>query len=263
MGQGEWSDKFGARRRWDGLSHGPLAVTAGVGAYKQKKLPEKRVFQVIEQCIVSGGRSVVVRNAGAELNAGMVVCPACKTQCAGRRQILQQPAEGEAGKQMPPVRGGDTARKAASAEHAEHRFPRRALRCDKGRRLRMRREKTRRGGKKAHGFSVMLLAVCLMIAALPLSEFGGGGNMCQGTPAGRATKTRCSGAGRQARPPAIALNTRHSCCWATIVVESKAVEIDTYLFFTNDVVTRPQEEYTIRVRARLPHWKNSFCLPKI
>lgn len=29
------------------------------------------------------------------------------------------------------------------------------------------------------------------------------------------------------------------------VVESKAVEIDTYLFFTNDVVTRPQEEYTI------------------
>ena len=34
------------------------------------------------------------------------------------------------------------------------------------------------------------------------------------------------------------------------MVESKAVEIDTYLFFTNDVVTRPQEEYTIRVRAR-------------
>lgn len=34
------------------------------------------------------------------------------------------------------------------------------------------------------------------------------------------------------------------------VVESKAVEIDTYLFFTNDVVTRPQEEYTIRMRAR-------------
>ena len=59
----------------------PLAVTAGVGAYKQKKLPEE-IFQVIEQCIVSGGRSVVVRNAGAELNAGMVVCPACKTQCA-------------------------------------------------------------------------------------------------------------------------------------------------------------------------------------
>ena len=75
--------------------------------------------------------------------------------------------------------------------------------------------------------------------------------MCQGTPAGRATKTRCSGTGpARSGLRAIALNTRHSCCWATMWVESKAVEIDTYLFFTNDVVTRPQEEYTIRVRAR-------------
>jgi PHP family Zn ribbon phosphoesterase len=55
-------------------------VTAGVGAYKQKKLPEE-IFRVIEQCIVSGGSSVVVRNAGAELAGGKVVCPACKTQC--------------------------------------------------------------------------------------------------------------------------------------------------------------------------------------
>lgn len=57
-------------------------MTAGVGAYKQKKLPEE-IFQVIEQCIVSGGRSVVVRNAGAELNAGMVVCPACNPGAGG------------------------------------------------------------------------------------------------------------------------------------------------------------------------------------
>ena len=80
MGQGEWSDKIGAGALGWFIAW-PLAVTAGVGAYKQKKLPEE-IFQVIEQCIVSGGRSVVVRNAGAELNAGMVVCPACKTQCA-------------------------------------------------------------------------------------------------------------------------------------------------------------------------------------
>ena len=150
-------------------------MTAGVGAYKQKKLPEE-IFQVIEQCIVSGGRSVVVRNAGAELNAGMVVCPACKTQCAAA-PILQQ-LRGEAGKQMPPVRGGDTARKAASAEHAEHRFPHRALRCDKGRRLRMRREKPPGRQKGVRLFS-MLLAVCLMIAALPPVRFGGG-EICAG-----------------------------------------------------------------------------------
>ena len=80
VGQGEWSDKIGAGALGWFIAW-PLAVTAGVGAYKQKKLPEE-IFQVIEQCIVSGGRSVVVRNAGAELNAGMVVCPACKTQCA-------------------------------------------------------------------------------------------------------------------------------------------------------------------------------------
>ena len=45
-----------------------LNVTVGQGEWSDK--------------IVAGGRSVVVRNAGAELNAGMVVCPACKTQCA-------------------------------------------------------------------------------------------------------------------------------------------------------------------------------------
>ena len=87
VGQGEWSDKIGAGALGWFIAW-PLAVTAGVGAYKQKKLPEE-IFQVIEQCIVSGGRSVVVRNAGAELNAGMVVCPACKTSVRPR-QILQQ-----------------------------------------------------------------------------------------------------------------------------------------------------------------------------
>ena len=79
VGQGEWSDKIGAGvLGW--FIAWPLAVTAGVGAYKQKKLPEE-IFRVIEQCIVSGGSSVVVRNAGAELAGGKVVCPACKTQC--------------------------------------------------------------------------------------------------------------------------------------------------------------------------------------
>ena len=63
VGQGEWSDKIGAGALGWFIAW-PLAVTAGVGAYKQKKLPEE-IFQVIEQCIVSGGRSVVVRNAGA------------------------------------------------------------------------------------------------------------------------------------------------------------------------------------------------------
>ena len=98
----------------------------------------------------------------------------------------------------------------------------------------MRREKPPGRQKGARLFS-MLLAVCLMIAALPLSV-SAAGEYVPGNP-------RWSGYQNQVQwdRPAGA---------ADDVVESKAVEIDTYLFFTNDVVTRPQEEYTIRVRAR-------------
>ena len=74
----------------------------------------------------------------------------------------------------------------------------------------------------------MLLAVCLMIAALPLSQWD--------RPAGAASGD--------------SFEYEAQLLLGDDVVESKAVEIDTYLFFTNDVVTRPQEEYTIRVRAR-------------
>ena len=88
------------------------------GAYKQKKLPEE-IFQVIEQCIVSGGRSVVVRNAGAELNAGMRwVCPACKTQCAAGAKSAT--TAGRSWKTNAPSAGRRYRPEAASAEHAEH-----------------------------------------------------------------------------------------------------------------------------------------------
>ena len=40
VGQGEWSDKIGAGALGWFIAW-PLAVTAGVGAYKQKKLPEE------------------------------------------------------------------------------------------------------------------------------------------------------------------------------------------------------------------------------
>ena len=134
VGQGEWSDKIGAGALGWFIAW-PLAVTAGVGAYKQKKLPEE-IFQVIEQCIVSGGRSVVVRNAGAELNG----------------QILQQ-LRGEAGKQMPPVRGGDTARKPLLRSMRNAAFPAGRSGAIKGGDC-VCAGKNRRGGKKAHGFSV-------------------------------------------------------------------------------------------------------------
>lgn len=78
IGEGQWSDKIGAGAiglfvAW------PLAITAGMGAFKQKKLPGE-VFQVIENAIMTGGKPVVVTGAGQTVAAGMIVCPNCKTQ---------------------------------------------------------------------------------------------------------------------------------------------------------------------------------------
>lgn len=78
IGEGQWSDKIGAGAiglfvAW------PLAITAGMGAFKQKKLPGE-VFQVIENAIMTGGKPVVVTGAGQTVAAGMIVCPNCKKQ---------------------------------------------------------------------------------------------------------------------------------------------------------------------------------------
>lgn len=78
IGEGQWSDKIGAGAiglfvAW------PLAITAGMGAYKQKKLPSE-VFQVIENTIMAGGQPVVVSGAGQTVAAGMTLCPSCKAQ---------------------------------------------------------------------------------------------------------------------------------------------------------------------------------------
>ena len=78
VGVGQWSDKLGAGAiglfvAW------PLAITAGIGAFKQKKLPAE-IFQVIESCILSGGKAVVVNSAGPTVASGMMVCPSCKEQ---------------------------------------------------------------------------------------------------------------------------------------------------------------------------------------
>ncbi len=80
IGEGQWSDKIGAGAiglfvAW------PLAITAGMGAYKQKKLPSE-VFQVIENIIMTGGQPVVVSGAGQTVAAGMTLCPSCKAQLA-------------------------------------------------------------------------------------------------------------------------------------------------------------------------------------
>ena len=104
----------------------------------------------------------------------------------------------------------------------------------------MRREKPPGRQKGARLFS-MLLAVCLMIAALPLSV-SAAGEYVPGNP-------RWSGYQNQVqwdRPAGAAsgdsFEYEAQLLLGDDVVESKAVEIDTYLFFTNDVVTRRTSE---------------------
>lgn len=85
IGEGQWSDKIGAGAiglfvAW------PLAITAGMGAFKQKKLPGE-VFQVIETTIMTGGKPVVVIGAGQTVSAGMIVCPNCKAQLSANAKF--------------------------------------------------------------------------------------------------------------------------------------------------------------------------------
>ena len=88
VGEGQWSDKIGAGAiglfvAW------PLAITAGMGAFKQKKLPAE-IFQVIENCIMSGGHSIVVNGAGPKVGEGMIVCPECQAQIAAGSKFCNQ-----------------------------------------------------------------------------------------------------------------------------------------------------------------------------
>ena len=78
VGEGQWSDKIGAGAIGMFIAW-PLAITAGMGAFKQKKLPDE-IFRVIESCILSGGKTVVVNSAGPAVAEGMIVCPGCKAQ---------------------------------------------------------------------------------------------------------------------------------------------------------------------------------------
>ena len=77
IGEGQWSDKLGAGTiGW--FVAWPLAVTAIVGAIRQKNLPAE-IFALIERTIMTGGREIVVQGAGAILAEGEIACPNCKS----------------------------------------------------------------------------------------------------------------------------------------------------------------------------------------
>ncbi|WP_261809803.1 zinc ribbon domain-containing protein [Levilactobacillus humaensis] len=76
VGSGKWIDKAGAATIGM-IAFAPLAVTAAIGAWNQKKLPEE-LFAYVEQFIMSGGKSVTVSMAASQgAHEGEVICPNC------------------------------------------------------------------------------------------------------------------------------------------------------------------------------------------
>lgn len=78
IGNGKWSDKVGAGAVGVVL-FAPLAVTAAVGAYNQKKLPGE-IFDHIEKFLLGGGESVMMSSFGANAaNENEIICPNCNS----------------------------------------------------------------------------------------------------------------------------------------------------------------------------------------
>ena len=78
VGNGKWSDKIGAGAVGMVL-FAPLAVTAAVGAYNQKKLPGE-IFDHVEKFLLGGGQSVMMSSFGANAaTENQVICPNCQS----------------------------------------------------------------------------------------------------------------------------------------------------------------------------------------
>lgn len=87
IGEGQWADKLGAGAVGLFIAW-PLAVTAGIGAYKQKKLPEE-ILNLIGQVLMNPGQPVVTpvaptvastASATPTAAAQTQVCPQCQAQ---------------------------------------------------------------------------------------------------------------------------------------------------------------------------------------
>ena len=69
IGEGQWADKLGAGAVGLFLAW-PLAVTAGIGAYQQKKLPED-VLNVISRTLMSPGQFAPRETAGGMMTGAV------------------------------------------------------------------------------------------------------------------------------------------------------------------------------------------------
>lgn len=101
IGEGQWSDKIGAGAiglfvAW------PLAITAGMGAYKQKKLPSE-VFQVIENTIMTGGTAGGGVRRRSDRGRTDDAVPELQGAACPRLEVLQ-PLRSKARTKMPELR---------------------------------------------------------------------------------------------------------------------------------------------------------------
>ena len=88
IGNGKWSDKLGAGAVGMVL-FAPLAVTAAVGAYNQKKLPSE-IFEHIEQFLLNDGKSVMVNSFGTIAKEDEVICPNCNSANAKNTKFCSE-----------------------------------------------------------------------------------------------------------------------------------------------------------------------------
>ena len=77
IGGGKWIDKAGAAAA-GAILFAPLAITAGLGAWANKKLPEE-IFNHIESFILSGGKTATISmQKSSAIKENEIVCPYCK-----------------------------------------------------------------------------------------------------------------------------------------------------------------------------------------
>lgn len=81
VGEAKWADKAGAAAAGVLIFY-PLLITAGIGAWQQRKLPEE-IFDVVERFISSGGRSVYAGYASSGTVSPSAAKPAAedKIEC--------------------------------------------------------------------------------------------------------------------------------------------------------------------------------------
>jgi RNA polymerase subunit RPABC4/transcription elongation factor Spt4 len=107
IGAGKWIDKAGAAAV-GAIVFAPLMLTAAIGAWANKKLPDE-VFECIERFIVTGGKTASVNmRMSSGLKDAETFCPKCKSKnpigtkfcnSCGEKLIIECPKCGAA---VPP-----------------------------------------------------------------------------------------------------------------------------------------------------------------